>query len=70
MTLETKPQRKNQRTVLCHMTGLQPGGHTVRAPGRSGHRAMCQGYQCVGYGKLGWLSKDMQYHSPTHGLTH
>ncbi|XP_073929723.1 chordin isoform X3 [Castor canadensis] len=29
MTLETKPQRKNQRTVLCHMTGLQPGGHTA-----------------------------------------
>ncbi|KAK2496227.1 hypothetical protein MC885_014895 [Smutsia gigantea] len=27
MTLETKPQRKNQRTVLCHMAGLQPGGH-------------------------------------------
>lgn len=34
MTLETKPQRKNQRTVLCHMAGLQPGGHMVRAPGR------------------------------------
>ncbi|XP_021111745.1 chordin isoform X1 [Heterocephalus glaber] len=27
MTLETKPQRRNQRTVLCHMAGLQPGGH-------------------------------------------
>ncbi|KAM7321810.1 hypothetical protein ACRRTK_018651 [Alexandromys fortis] len=27
MTLETKPQRKNQRTVLCHMAGLQLGGH-------------------------------------------
>ncbi|KAM5277299.1 chordin isoform 9-T9 [Hipposideros larvatus] len=26
MTLETKPQRKDQRTVLCHMAGLQPGG--------------------------------------------
>lgn len=34
MTLETKPQRKNQRTVLCHMAGLQLGGHMVRAPGR------------------------------------
>ncbi|XP_027956947.1 chordin isoform X1 [Eumetopias jubatus] len=29
MTLETKPQRRNQRTVLCHMAGLQPGGHTA-----------------------------------------
>ncbi|XP_031219340.1 chordin isoform X5 [Mastomys coucha] len=27
MTLETKPQQKNQRTVLCHMAGLQLGGH-------------------------------------------
>ncbi|XP_017653178.1 chordin isoform X3 [Nannospalax galili] len=27
VTLETKPQRKNQRTVLCHMAGLQPGGY-------------------------------------------
>nr|XP_055163635.1 chordin isoform X2 [Nyctereutes procyonoides] len=27
MTLETKPQRRHQRTVLCHMAGLQPGGH-------------------------------------------
>ncbi|XP_049737287.1 chordin isoform X2 [Elephas maximus indicus] len=27
MTLETKPQRRNQRTVLCQMAGLQPGGH-------------------------------------------
>ncbi|KAM9695924.1 chordin isoform 4-T4 [Dama dama] len=27
MTLETKPQRRNQHTVLCHMVGLQPGGH-------------------------------------------
>nr|XP_035978420.1 chordin isoform X3 [Halichoerus grypus] len=30
MTLETKPQRRNQRTVLCHMAGLQPGGHTAQ----------------------------------------
>ncbi|XP_016862880.1 chordin isoform X4 [Homo sapiens] len=29
MTLETKPQRRDQRTVLCHMAGLQPGGHTA-----------------------------------------
>ncbi|XP_035873685.1 chordin isoform X2 [Phyllostomus discolor] len=27
MTLETKPQRRDQRTVLCHMAGLQPGEH-------------------------------------------
>ncbi|XP_060154308.1 chordin isoform X3 [Globicephala melas] len=27
MTLETKPQRRNQHTVLCHMAGLQPGGY-------------------------------------------
>ncbi|XP_027632506.1 chordin isoform X6 [Tupaia chinensis] len=27
MTLETKPQRRNQRTVLCHMAGPQSGGH-------------------------------------------
>ncbi|XP_059133334.1 chordin isoform X3 [Peromyscus eremicus] len=27
MTLETKPQQKNQRTVLCHVAGLQLGGH-------------------------------------------
>ncbi|KAM4862645.1 chordin isoform 1-T1 [Urocitellus parryii] len=27
MTLETKPQRRNQRTVLCHMAGFQLGGH-------------------------------------------
>ncbi|XP_075412273.1 chordin isoform X2 [Tenrec ecaudatus] len=26
MTLETKPQRRNQRTVLCQMAGLPPGG--------------------------------------------
>ncbi|XP_037381119.1 chordin isoform X3 [Talpa occidentalis] len=26
ITLETKPQRRNQRSVLCHMAGLQPGG--------------------------------------------
>nr|XP_036880119.1 chordin isoform X5 [Manis javanica] len=30
MTLETKPQRKNQRTVLCHMAGLQLGGHMAQ----------------------------------------
>lgn len=35
MTLETKPQRRDQRTVLCHMTGLQPGGYMVSAVGRS-----------------------------------
>ncbi|XP_013368777.1 PREDICTED: chordin isoform X2 [Chinchilla lanigera] len=29
MTLETKPQRRNQHTVLCHMAGPQPGGHTA-----------------------------------------
>nr|XP_058151460.1 chordin isoform X4 [Dasypus novemcinctus] len=29
MTLETKPQRRNQRTVLCQMAGLQLGGHTA-----------------------------------------
>ncbi|XP_069885835.1 chordin isoform X2 [Dipodomys merriami] len=29
MTLETKPQRRDQRTVLCHMAGLQTGGHTA-----------------------------------------
>lgn len=29
MTLETKPQRRDQRTVLCHMAGLQPRGHTA-----------------------------------------
>ncbi|XP_054985067.1 chordin isoform X1 [Sorex araneus] len=29
VTLETKPQRRDQRTVLCHMTGGQPGGHTA-----------------------------------------
>ncbi|XP_054431805.1 chordin [Pteronotus mesoamericanus] len=29
MTLETKPQRRDQRTVLCQMAGLQPGGHMV-----------------------------------------
>uniref|UniRef100_A0A2K6S8S1 Chordin n=1 Tax=Saimiri boliviensis boliviensis TaxID=39432 RepID=A0A2K6S8S1_SAIBB len=29
ITLETKPQRRNQRTVLCHMAGLQTGGHTA-----------------------------------------
>ncbi|PNJ69228.1 CHRD isoform 6 [Pongo abelii] len=29
MTLETKPQRRDQRTVLCHMAGFQPGGHTA-----------------------------------------
>ncbi|XP_006884224.1 PREDICTED: chordin [Elephantulus edwardii] len=27
MTLETKPQRRNQHTVLCQMTGFQPTGH-------------------------------------------
>ncbi|XP_004577788.1 chordin [Ochotona princeps] len=26
MTLETKPQRRNQRTVLCHMAALRTGG--------------------------------------------
>ncbi|XP_011889819.1 PREDICTED: chordin isoform X6 [Cercocebus atys] len=30
MTLETKPQRRDQRTVLCHMAGLQPGGHMAQ----------------------------------------
>uniref|UniRef100_A0A5F9CJQ6 Chordin n=1 Tax=Oryctolagus cuniculus TaxID=9986 RepID=A0A5F9CJQ6_RABIT len=29
MTLETKPQRRNQRTVLCHMAALRTGGHTT-----------------------------------------
>lgn len=29
VTLETKPQRRNQHTVLCHMAGFQPGGHTA-----------------------------------------
>ncbi|XP_037662342.1 chordin isoform X3 [Choloepus didactylus] len=29
MTLETKPQRKNQRTVLCQMAGFQLGRHTA-----------------------------------------
>ena len=36
MTLETKPQRRNQHTVLCHMVGLQPGGHRVSTSGRPG----------------------------------
>lgn len=36
MTLETKPQRKNQRTVLCHMAGLQLGGHMVSASSKAG----------------------------------
>ncbi|KAM5293184.1 chordin isoform 2-T2 [Ctenodactylus gundi] len=27
VTLETKPQRRNQRTVLCHMAGFQLGGY-------------------------------------------
>ena len=35
MTLETKPQRRNQRTVLCRMAGLQLGGHTVSTSGRA-----------------------------------
>lgn len=43
MTLETKPQQRNQHTVLCHMTGLQPGGHMVRAPGRAGPWGLCAG---------------------------
>ncbi|XP_061049309.1 chordin isoform X7 [Eubalaena glacialis] len=30
MTLETKPQRRNQHTVLCHMAGLQPGGYMAQ----------------------------------------
>ncbi|XP_070099508.1 chordin isoform X2 [Equus caballus] len=29
VTLETKPQRRDQHTVLCHMAGLQPGEHTA-----------------------------------------
>ncbi|KAM6222797.1 chordin isoform 2-T2 [Rhynchocyon petersi] len=29
MTLETKPQRRNQHTVLCQMSGLQPGGNVA-----------------------------------------
>lgn len=36
VTLETKPQRRNQHTVLCHMAGFQPGGHTVSTLGRAG----------------------------------
>ncbi|KAM5154901.1 chordin isoform 3-T3 [Callospermophilus lateralis] len=30
MTLETKPQRRNQRTVLCHMAGFQLGRHMAQ----------------------------------------
>ncbi|XP_066890249.1 chordin isoform X3 [Kogia breviceps] len=30
MTLETKPQRRNQHTVLCHMAGLQQGGYMAQ----------------------------------------
>ncbi|XP_068402478.1 chordin isoform X9 [Eschrichtius robustus] len=30
MTLETKPQRRNQHTVLCHMAGLQLGGYMAQ----------------------------------------
>lgn len=41
MTLETKPQRRDQRTVLCHMAGLQAGGHTVSATGRAGPQGPC-----------------------------
>lgn len=41
MTLETKPQRKDQRTVLCHMAGLQPGGQLVSATCRAGPRGPC-----------------------------
>ncbi|XP_048203221.1 chordin isoform X2 [Perognathus longimembris pacificus] len=29
MTLETKPPRRDQRTVLCRLAGLQPGGRTA-----------------------------------------
>ncbi|XP_060028066.1 chordin isoform X3 [Erinaceus europaeus] len=29
VTLETKPQRKDQRSVLCHMAGPQPGAHVA-----------------------------------------
>lgn len=41
MTLETKPQRRDQRTVLCHMAGLQSGGHTVSDVGRAGPQGPC-----------------------------
>ncbi|CAK6441842.1 unnamed protein product [Pipistrellus nathusii] len=41
VTLETKPQRRDQRTVLCHMAGLQSGGHTATGvcPGLSARGA-------------------------------
>lgn len=41
MTLETKPQRRDQRTVLCHMAGLQLGGQMVSAVDRAGPQGPC-----------------------------
>lgn len=55
MTLETKPQRRNQRTVLCHMAGLQPGGHTVSAVGRAGPQGSCPGAWTAGLDEQGGL---------------
>lgn len=71
MTLETKPQRRNQHTVLCHMAGLQPGGYMVSASGRAepqvpGTRADSAG----GCGKPCRMNRDVPRHSLTHRLSH
>lgn len=70
MTLETKPQRRNQRTVLCHMAGLQLGGHTVSAVGRARPRGPCTGVTTQGRGKPGWMSRDVRNHSLNHRFSH
>lgn len=38
VTLETKPQWRDQRIVLCHMTGGQLGGYTV---------SVAEGFPCI-----------------------
>lgn len=71
MTLETKPQRRNQHTVLCHMVGLQPGGHRVSTSGRPGPRAQATELTVLrARGKPCWMSRDVWYHSLTCSLSH
>ena len=65
MTLETKPQRRDQHTVLCHMAGLQPGGHMVSAAGGAGPQGPCP----VNVGAVGSWVGGAEMFSIIHSLT-
>ncbi|XP_023556515.1 chordin isoform X1 [Octodon degus] len=69
MTLETKPQRRNQRTVLCHLAALQPGGHmvvgTCSGLGARGAHMLLQNELFLNVGTKDFLDGELRGHVAT-----